>query len=171
MIYIISDNHFGHKNIIKHENRPFVDEDVMDDYMIKRWNSIVEKNDTVYHLGDMFLCKKDRAEDICSKLNGKIHLIIGNHDKTDYKVKGRFEWVKEYYELKYFGQKIVLFHYPIESWNKSHHGSYHFHGHSHGHSRTIDNRVEFSVECNWVLYQPVHIDIALINLVKASSRK
>ena len=51
----------------------------------------------------------------------------------------RFEWVKDYYELRvpdpdfHKGQQlVVLFHYAIREWNASHHGTYHLYGHSHG---------------------------------------
>ena len=59
----------------------------------------------------------------------------GNHEKylDDPQFRqGAFEWVKDYYVLKYEGGlKIVLFHYPMLQWDGSHHGSIHLYGHVH----------------------------------------
>ena len=78
--WIISDTHFGHENIIKYCNRPFSSVEEMDARMIKLWNNVVKKNDIVYHLGDFGVGNKEYISKIVSKLNGRIFLILGNHD-------------------------------------------------------------------------------------------
>ena len=52
--FYISDLHFGHKNILGFDNRPFVDIEQMNNELIRRWNSVVSDGDVVYVLGDMF---------------------------------------------------------------------------------------------------------------------
>ena len=52
MNFYISDNHFGHFNVIRYDNRPFDNTDTMDKVMIDRWNEVVGDEDTVYILGD-----------------------------------------------------------------------------------------------------------------------
>lgn len=47
MIFYISDMHFGHKNVIKFDNRPFNDVDEMDAELIRLWNSKVSAGDHV----------------------------------------------------------------------------------------------------------------------------
>ena len=55
MKYYTSDLHFGHKNIIKYEDRPFSSIEEMDEALIDKWNKKVKKNDEVYILGDFAL--------------------------------------------------------------------------------------------------------------------
>ena len=79
-IFIISDTHFCHKNIIKYSGRPFKTVEEMNDEMIKRWNNKVGKDDLVIHLGDFALGSKDEVGNIKNKLNGNIILLKGSHD-------------------------------------------------------------------------------------------
>lgn len=82
MKYVISDHHWGHKNIIKFSNRPFDNLHHMENYMIDAWNSVVTDDDEVWHLGDIsFKLNAKYLVNILDRLNGKIHLIRGNHDK------------------------------------------------------------------------------------------
>jgi calcineurin-like phosphoesterase family protein len=77
-IWIISDTHFFHGNIIKYCDRPFYSYQEMNKYMINKWNSVVSKEDIVIHLGDFAF--RNKAREIRDKLNGTIFLIRGNHD-------------------------------------------------------------------------------------------
>lgn len=79
--WFTSDTHFGHAKIVKYCDRPFADVDEMNRTIIERWNALVEPEDTVYHLGDFFLCKKEQAIAIRKALKGKITLVLGNHDR------------------------------------------------------------------------------------------
>ena len=141
-IWFTSDTHFGHKNIIKFSNRPFKDVDHMNEELIKAWNRVVGEDDDVYHLGDVSLTNADKTHEILKRLNGNIHLVIGNHEKSALQKqynRDRFVWIKDYYELKLDAptvdgnkhQLIVLCHYGFRVWNKSHHGAIHLYGHSH----------------------------------------
>jgi calcineurin-like phosphoesterase family protein len=111
----------------------------MTEELVKSWNEVVDVNDDVYHLGDVSLCNANKTESILSRLNGKIHLIKGNHEKSVLQTpinRGRFIWVKDYHEMSVFmsdgtKQFIVLCHYGMRVWNKSHHGSWMLYGHSH----------------------------------------
>jgi len=138
-IYFTSDHHFGHTNIIKFSDRPFESVEEMDEELIKRWNSKIRKNDHVYHLGDFGLCKSYRMKDILDQLNGKIYLIRGNHEGAAQANPGRFEWIKDYFELSIPDadapngrQKIMLLHYAMRVWRSSFRGTWHLYGHSHG---------------------------------------
>ena len=80
MIYLISDTHFNHKNIIQYEDRPFNSISEMNDVMIKNWNSIITDEDTVIHLGDVGLGNEASLKYIVPSLKGHKILIRGNHD-------------------------------------------------------------------------------------------
>lgn len=130
-IYVTSDTHFGHANVIKYCNRPWASVDEMNEGIVERWNAIVRPEDTVYHLGDVALNPK-KAIPFLERLNGRKRLIRGNHDHDIEKYLPYFEWVKDYYVLKDNGMRFILFHYPISSWDGLHRGTVHLHGHSHG---------------------------------------
>lgn len=85
-VFITSDTHFSHENIIKYCNRPFSTVEEMNEEMIRRWNETVRKDDIVWHLGDFCFGKKENIAKILPRLNGRINLILGNHDhhKKDY---------------------------------------------------------------------------------------
>lgn len=138
-IYFTSDHHFGHKNIIKFSERPFKDVNEMDEILIQKWNEKVNPEDEVYHLGDVGLTSSGKLRKILDRLNGKIYLINGNHEKSAQDCHTRFEWIKDYYELvvkddefERGEQLIVLSHYAMRVWNASHWGAYHLYGHTHG---------------------------------------
>jgi calcineurin-like phosphoesterase family protein len=110
--------------------------------LIANWNSVVQPDDTIYHLGDFSFMNEKETEKILQQLNGKKHLIRGNHDKIFMKsdsLHHYFESVSDYKEInvqtKDGSVKVVLCHYPMIVWNKSHHGSWMIHGHSHGNLR------------------------------------
>ena len=69
-VWVTSDHHFGHSNIIKFCKRPFESADDMDQAMIDAWNSVVSPHDVVFHLGDFTLSGLPEAREYFSKLNG-----------------------------------------------------------------------------------------------------
>jgi calcineurin-like phosphoesterase family protein len=78
--WFTSDHHFGHRNIIKYDNRPFETVAEMDECMITRWNEKISPEDNVYIVGDFSFYRHDTTAELVKKLNGKKHLIWGNHD-------------------------------------------------------------------------------------------
>lgn len=141
--WFTSDTHFGHLNVINFCNRPFKDLDEMHHSIIEDWNSKVAPGDIVYHLGDFSCCSSSKAKqdvllEILQQLNGNKWLIIGNHD-SETVIKSKL-WVKAlpYHEIRLpeipglsTDVKVVLFHYPIRSWNQQARGAWMLHGHCH----------------------------------------
>lgn len=114
-VFFTSDTHFGHENIIKYCQRPFDNVEQMNEAIIKNWNSVVGPNDTVFHLGDFAWGDPKVWNDALDKLNGHIHLILGNHDMKNIRegYMDRFESVSFQKQI-YIGRTcIYLNHYPF----------------------------------------------------------
>ena len=82
-LFLTADHHFGHANIIKYENRPFMSVEEMDAALIKNWNKVVSKRDTVIVAGDVSFYNKESTTEIVGQLNGKKILVKGNHDQRN----------------------------------------------------------------------------------------
>ena len=172
-VFFTADTHFGHGNIIKYCNRPFVAEQdrgalrahgnkwhegdwkgptaskhrmsreaisMMNKHLIDNINATVGTDDTLWHLGDWaFAPDKDYAR-ACEEYRGRIkckniHIIWGNHDKPK-KIKHLFISDHTLTEVKIQTSmprpvNVVLCHYALAVWNKSHRGSWQLYGHSH----------------------------------------
>ena len=166
-VFFISDTHFGHKNIIKYDNRPFSSSEEMDEYLIEAWNSVVKDGDDVYHLGDFAFHKENKCIYILSRLKGNKYLIYGNHCgviKESQKIKSMFASCRDYHELKVGKDLFVLFHYPIGEWNKCHKGSYHLHGHCHGHYKYPFNGRIMDVGAPCIGYKPISLEDVISKL-------
>ena len=147
-IYYTSDTHFYHTNIIKYSNRPFKSVEEMNYEMIKRWNEVVTPQDTVYHLGDFGFADRSKNDRISVQLNGLKFMLLGNHDKSSPAGFTKLGQCLEIYDENY---KIVLCHYGMRVWNKSHHGALHLYGHSHGSLPGDSQSLDVGVDC-WDYY-------------------
>lgn len=132
--FFISDLHLGHKNALAFDNRPFLSVDEQNKTIIENWNKTVDDLDTVYILGDISFYGPVKTCEIFNQLNGKKHLIIGNHDHKLLKnqdVKRLFVDIQEKETITINKQTLVLHHTPIQFFDNAHHGGYHFYGHVH----------------------------------------
>jgi len=97
-IWIVSDTHFGHANILNFTDsntglkvRPEFDTvEQMNECMIENWNSVVKQGDIVYHLGDVLFGDKENFKVMWPKLKGSKRLIVGNHDDIPFLSSGGF---------------------------------------------------------------------------------
>jgi len=140
MIYFTSDIHFFHENILKYQEstRPFDTVEEMNDFIIRKWNRTVTNKDEIYVLGDFAMGHKEKAIKLIKKLNGHIHLIRGNHDHFSKEQEAEiFSSAQDYKVLRYNKERFVLFHYPIQEWDRCYYGDMHLHGHSHGNLKDI----------------------------------
>jgi calcineurin-like phosphoesterase family protein len=137
--FFTSDLHFGHANIIRFSGRPFATAAEMDETLINNWNCIVDEFDHIYIIGDVSFHNAARTREILASLNGIKYLVYGNHDQVIRNNKNLREFFAETHELLERDFllndekiKIVMCHYAMRVWNKSHYGSLHLYGHSHG---------------------------------------
>ena len=132
MFYFTADLHFNHANILKYTNRPWSTVSEMNDGLIENWNSVVSPKDSVYILGDF--CWKNTRE-IMARLNGKKILIVGSHDKDSLRPITRDQFTSihvGFHAITVNKRLIVLCHYCMRTWPRSHYGTWHLFGHSHG---------------------------------------
>lgn len=143
MKFFISDTHFDHEKLVKLCKYPFANVEEYNETVIRNWNKVVTPADTVYHLGD-FGFHKDLLR-IITRLNGSLILICGNHDRNNIKnIMHRFSVVKDLHET-HVGEArhpVVMCHYPMQSWNRSHYGAFHLHGHCHGSMQPYGRRMD-----------------------------
>ena len=130
----ISDLHFGHFNIIAFDGRPFDTIEQMEEVMVTNWNSVVEKNDTTYILGDFCWGKESEWKRILDLLNGNKVLIRGNHDlkQMSSELRRKFADVKDYKEITDNQKHVILSHYPMLFYKSSYNSNcYMLCGHVH----------------------------------------
>jgi len=156
MIYFTADEHFGHTNIIKYCNRPFNNAEEMDEQLIKNHNEVVGTDDTVYHVGDFTLKNKEYADKIINRLTGKHIFLMGSHDN----------WNKELpyvIELSVDEIYVVMCHYAMRVWPRSHYDSVMLYGHSHGKLPPQKNSHDVGVDNN--NYYPVTLKQIMTKMI------
>lgn len=141
-IFFTADPHFGHYNIIKYCKRPFTTAEEMDETLITNWNNKIPEDGTVFVVGDVFFSNVEYALSVMNRLNGTKHLITGNHDGVIFKshdLKSKFSTISDITEVNVHDEEVfgrfsnfVICHYPMRTWNGSHHGAFNLYGHVHG---------------------------------------
>ena len=108
--------HFGHKNILRFCKRPWDTVEEMDEGLIQNWNRVVGKDDIVFHLGDFAFAPNSQWKKLIDRLNGHIHLILGNHDVVRWpgdKIMELFDGVYQQIILKIDERTVYLNHFPF----------------------------------------------------------
>lgn len=169
-IWVISDTHFNHENILKfidgttgRQIRPKFDSvEQMDEFMIENWNTSIKNGDLVYHLGDVFIGDREKFKKIWPKLNGSKRLVVGNHDDIKFLCAGGF--FKKVYESRIFRHERLIFtHRPahetqMEVGAAPGLGTKLFNVHGHIHQNPSPPGAYFNVSVENTNYKPVHID-------------
>jgi len=147
MIWFTSDTHYNHKNSIDRWRFGFSSIEDMNNRLVESFNSVLTNHDTLYHLGDIALDSPSTLEFLERLKIKQIHLIWGNHDDTRVKHQ-KLVWTGDLKYIKIDDTKLMLSHYPMESWRNSHHGSLHLHGHTHGDLPPKGRRMDVGVDTN-----------------------
>lgn len=79
-IYVWSDIHFFHKNIIKYCNRPYPNVELMNQCLIGNYLNVVNPEDVVIFGGDIGFGPEHKINEILNQLPGYKIQIVGNHD-------------------------------------------------------------------------------------------
>ena len=132
-VYFTSDTHFYHSNIIGFCKRPFKNVEDMNETLIENWNRVVGQDDIVFHLGDFCLGGSHEWTKILNRLNGKIYLILGNHDLKNIRqgYASRFELTSMQMHIEVDKQKIYLNHCPPLCYGGAYGNTWQLFGHVH----------------------------------------
>ena len=141
-IFLCSDHHFFHSNILtfKREDgtplRVFDDVNHMNEYMIVQHNRVVTPNDKVYFLGDVTMAKNAKGLEILGRMNGEKILIKGNHDLcTAHAYLQYFKDIRGTHQL----DGMILSHIPIHPESLSR-WKCNVHGHLHANRVRLPNQ-------------------------------
>ena len=132
-VFFTSDTHFNHANIIGFCSRPFKNVDEMNETLITNWNRVVGADDIVFHLGDFCLGGSAEWTNVLNRLNGKIYLIVGNHDMKNLRQSyyDRFEEIVMQKHIEIGKQKIYLNHCPFLCYGGAYKDTWQLFGHVH----------------------------------------
>lgn len=159
-IWVISDTHFGHDNIINYCGRPFANAEIMDEKLIENWNSVVKEGDIVYHLGDVYFGVNGR--DALRHLNGRKRLILGNHDDgKDKYLQNTFQKISVWRMFPEFG--LLLTHVPVhesalERWERPDLKYNLINIHGHIHEKPAPSKDHRNVSVEQINYTPINIE-------------
>lgn len=139
MYWFTADEHYGHERILVYCGRPYSTVEEMDAALIINHNKVVKDNDMVIHAGDF--CLRKEPQKYIKELKGKHVFLKGSHDK--WLPKGDYIWEKMIEDVQ-----VVVSHYAMRTWRKSHYNSWQLYGHSHGRLEPIGKQHDVGVDNN-----------------------
>ncbi len=145
--FFIADTHFGHQNALLFRPQ-FKTLEEHDEHIIERWNSVVRPQDTVYHLGDVVMNR--RCLESVARLNGKKHLVMGNHD--DFPWEAFSPYFERPHGVKVFPGRFVCSHVPVHPSSLDRWG---FNVHGHLHDKELDDPRYLCVSLEQCFYTPI----------------
>jgi len=140
-IWLLTDTHFRHANIIKFQHRPYNFEELV----VKHLTTMLNTGDILIHLGDICFGHDEEVNNKLMSLTAHLHsriLVIGNHDNksSTWYFNHGWEFVCKSFSAKYFGKKILFSHKPQIPEDKY---DINIHGHSHGNLHRADEYCDF----------------------------
>ena len=161
-VFFTSDTHFHHKNIIPICKRPFKDVAEMNEAIVENWNKTVPEGAHVFHLGDFALGGSVAWREVVSRLNGQIHLIMGNHDYQNARAipEDLFASIHDQFQIQIIedGQFITMNHYALLTWGGIERGVWNAYGHYHtqpGHELAGKKPQQYDVGMDGNNYTPI----------------
>ena len=141
-VFVISDTHFGHKNLVKLCGRPHD----FSERIVANWNRLVEPEDLVIHLGDYIVWKYSDFLDVMDQMNGRKVLVFGNHDHKSlvWYMEHGFSFACHSFSWNYHGENILFTHEPSSDGG--------FDINIHGHLHTGMHRTEYTLTDKHILF-------------------
>ena len=160
IVRFIADLHLSHQNMAKRRGFSTVEEH--DEHIIAKWNSVVNKRDVTYILGDVTM-EKSAPYHLLDRLNGIKHIVLGNHDRRQ-DTKKLFQYAESVGGMiNYKG--VFLTHCPIHSDELEYGIVKNIHGHIHDKvvmkildGWEVPDERYFCVSCEQVDYLPKSLE-------------
>lgn len=163
-VWLCSDHHFSHHNVIKYAGRPFANVAEMDSTMVDNHNALIGADDIVIMLGDINMGTSNAANEFLDKMNGYKILIVGNHDW----VRNKWGSIKHYnvdeMHVSYYIDCVdaLLTHVPFISHLPYSQNFINVHGHIHQNVVGADRYINVCVE--HTDYKPIKLRDCLANV-------
>ena len=163
-VWLWSDLHFGHANVIKYSHRPFKDVIEMNTTLVKNFNSLVQPTDISLWIGDIGFGCDPEINYLIEQCNGYKVLIVGNHDLNKGKLRHlKFNEIHVVYKIQYADKNIVCSHYPLEQIPENY---INIHGHIHASNPAVKDHINLSdkhknVNCEFHNYHPIKLSTLL----------
>ncbi len=153
-IWLWSDLHLGHENIIRYCARPFAHAKEMDTALYHAWRRTVGPDDIMLCMGDIAMggAVAERTWRRIEALPGRKILVIGNHDLTSggrLRVAG-FDLVCSLALLRNEDPPLIFTHMPLDAPPSGH---VNIHGHLHNQKPLAGPYINVAVE--QLGYQPL----------------
>lgn len=163
-VFFMSDLHYGHKNILEIDKRPYSTIEEMNSSIVEELKTKLRPSDVLFDLGDLFwrtINIKECRNVLDSVGTKNIYKVVGNHDLYKHYIPGdigkpnnlcdKFKVVADILDIhiKYNKSEylVSLCHYPILDFNHMYHGGLHIYGHTHGHTDTwVDSESRLMVD-------------------------
>ncbi|MHA1289068.1 MAG: metallophosphoesterase [Candidatus Thorarchaeota archaeon] len=143
MYYFTADEHYGHSKILEYCHRPFRSVEEMDEEIVRRHNEVVGEDDVVVHAGDFcWANKKDQAVKYIRQLNGNHIFLRGCHDRW-LPSSAKYIWSK-----RIEGYIVIVCHYSMRTWPRSHYNTWQLYAHSHGRLEPVGKQWDIGVDNN-----------------------
>lgn len=157
-VWVWSDQHFYHKNIIRFSERPYMDVEQMNEHLIANFNDYVGVNDVSIWVGDVGFANETKINELIDQCNGYKILVLGNHDfhRRKRPLKLNFDETHLIYTHETPEVSLCFTHYPMDNipypWVN-------IHGHLHAFPKPdTGHPLHYNVCCELHGYKPLELD-------------
>lgn len=176
-IWVWSDQHFWHKNIIGFSDRPYADVEHMNHELLKNYKMCVGDDDICIWVGDVTFGSTAETNHFLEAFPGYKILIVGNHDMEKKKVrKLNFDEIHLTLTIQAEEDLFLAFtHYPLEGYKLPHEfftnmgiDVWNLHGHTH--TREIYDPRLFNCSVEAINYCPSRLG-EIVQVMKRKQRE
>lgn len=155
-VFVWSDLHLGHANIIEYQGRPFLNVEDMNAQLWGQWETVVQPDSVLVLVGDVAMGAAIDAttwERVKRSPGRHKHLVIGNHDLTGLG-EVRAAGFDDIWSVMTSGgtPPLIWTHYPLREVPEGH---VNIHGHEHATPPPRSRHINVSVE--QLYYEPVSL--------------